>query len=57
MKRLAILCIMLLGPAPLIGGCVADSLSGPRTSSPDLDNPKQVCEHTTIGSEPKTVCY
>ena len=56
MKRLAIL-IVLLGFMPLVGGCVADGLSGPRTSSPDLDNPKQVCEHTMIGSEPKTVCY
>ena len=56
MKRLAIF-FMLLGWSPLAGGCVADGLSGPRTSSPDLDNPKQVCEHTMIGSEPKTVCY
>ena len=56
MKRLAI-CFMLLGVLPLTGGCVTDGLSGPRTSSPDLDNPKQVCEHTLVGSEPKTVCY
>ena len=54
MKRLAI--ISLLALVPLVSGCVADGL-GPRASSPDLDNPKQVCEQTMIGSQPKTVCY
>ena len=57
MKRIAILCSMLLGLVPLVGGCVADGLGPKTSSSPDLDNPKQVCEHTMIGSEPKTVCY
>ena len=55
MNRIVILLVTLL-----IGGCVGDG-SSPRTSSssssPDELHPKQMCESTSIGGEPKTVCY
>ena len=47
--------------ALLVGGCVSDSQTAPDLrSSPvkSLDgSPRQLCESTMIGSEPKTICY
>jgi hypothetical protein len=51
-------CVLVVFATLFVSGCVGDGLSSPKTAvSPDLDNPKQVCESTMIGSEPKTVCY
>jgi hypothetical protein len=43
--------IVLLGLL-LIGGCASS-----KKASYDPDEPKRVCESTSIGTEAKTVCY
>ena len=46
----------------LVGGCVSDSdtpnlFSWKKREAADPDKPKQACEYTSVGGEPKTVCY
>ena len=58
MKKLAVLAAALL-----VGGCALDGqkrstgVAGSLAKSYESDKPKQLCESTLIGSQPKTICY